>query len=87
MPRHLNVLTIKCDKCAGSGRIPDNKAIGHAQHTKRKHEGIKLIHLAKLMGISVSYLCDLEHGRKPWTETRLRDYNLYVERLINERNG
>jgi len=54
--------------------IIDHKATGQFMKRLRKASGNSLSDVAKAMKISVSYLCDLEHGRKKWSEKLTTKY-------------
>lgn len=57
---------MKCPRCKGLGRIRDERAFGQRMQARRKRVGATLRQVARLMGKSVGYLSDLEHGRKRW---------------------
>ncbi len=48
--------------------VPDHSATGHAMRERRKKAGLSLRTLAERMGLSAPYLCDLELGRRAWSE-------------------
>lgn len=52
-----------CPKCGGTGKIVDYAVM----LSKRVASGKSAKEVASSMGISTSYLCDLEHGRRSWT--------------------
>jgi len=58
-----------CPLCGGLGGVLP-PAIEGAQWRKcRIAAGWSLHDLASLTGFSASYVCDLEHGRRPWKES------------------
>lgn len=67
--------TVYCTHCNGTGQIRDERALGKTMQERRKEARKRLREVAVLMGISVGYLSDLEHGRKKWTDKLLSGYN------------
>ena len=55
-----------CRRCGGSGTEPDDRAIGAEMREKRRAAGLSLRDAAKRMGLSASYLSDLERGNRHW---------------------
>jgi len=66
---------IKCPKCNGRGRLPDQRFIGSQQRKRREKAGKSVREVARIMGFSGPYISDLELGRKQWTEKLLRAFN------------
>lgn len=58
----------------------DNFAIGQSVRRARKSAKMKQNVLAKLMGISPSYLCELERGTRNWTAELIRSVNDQIEK-------
>ena len=54
--------------------IDDHEATGRTAQERRWSMGVGLRELARRMGLSASYVCDLEHGRRAWNEDRIRRY-------------
>ncbi len=52
-----------CPQCGGDGIIPK----GSSLRVERKKARKGLTETAERMGISNTYLCDLEHGRRGWS--------------------
>lgn len=63
-----------CPRCNGTGTIPDDRAMGAAMRQRREAAGLSLYDLAKKLGLSASYLCDLELGRRQWSGTNIERY-------------
>lgn len=64
-----------------NGTVPliNHDATGAAVRLHRRNKGITMKESAKRMGISMSYLCDLEMGRRHWTEALVRRYQEAVK--------
>lgn len=77
---HLKTPTVKCEQCNGTGKILDSKKIGWERRAARKTARIGLRQMATLLGLSASYIYDLEHGRRNWSPKRLIDYNAALDR-------
>ena len=52
----------------------DHKATGKAIRKYREVEGISLREVARRMDVSAPYICDLELGRRPWSESKVAKY-------------
>lgn len=52
----------QCDKCGGTGQLLDPIRLKR----QRRRAELSQRTMAKRMGITASYLCDLEHGRRDW---------------------
>jgi transcriptional regulator with XRE-family HTH domain len=55
-----------CCRCHGSGDEPDNGFIGRQLRANREHEGISLRAMALKLGVSSSFLSQLERGDRTW---------------------
>lgn len=62
-----SLITVPCDKCGGSGRLPDNQQIGKQMRQARELSGHSQREVARRMGFSAAYINDLEFGRRRWT--------------------
>jgi transcriptional regulator with XRE-family HTH domain len=67
---------MKCDKCNGSGNIPDHKKVGADLRLKRKRARVSLRAIARRLQFSPAYISDLELGRRNWTEQLKLGYEL-----------
>ena len=56
-----------CDRCGGTGRVPDDAATGRLFRAAREEAGRTRRATAAAMGVSSAYLYKLEHGRRRWT--------------------
>lgn len=48
--------------------VVDNRATGEAMRQRRKKAGISMREVARRMEVSAMFICDLERGRRNWTE-------------------
>lgn len=55
-------------------KVTDHAATGDALRQRRLKAGISLREMARRLGLSAPYLCDLEYGRRTWTQERVDDY-------------
>jgi len=55
---------IACPKCAGLGRVANDRYYGPLLRSKREGAKIGLRQLARHLAVSASYLSDLELGRR-----------------------
>lgn len=67
-----------CPHCNGAGVVLDDRDQGQLMRERRQAREITLRMMAKGSGLSVSYLCDAELGRRRWNTRLLK---LYEERL------
>lgn len=71
--------TVDCPRCEGTGKIRDTQATGKEVRSLRENYNLSLRSIARRMGISPSYLSDLETGKRDWNDKRLRDYFLAID--------
>ncbi len=69
---------VKCEYCMGSGETQDAKEVGADMKRHRLSRGVTLRDFAKALGISHTYLCQLENGTRRW---RLAMVELYASKL------
>lgn len=62
----------------------DHVATGASARRGRLKAGISLREVAGKMGFSAPFISDLEHGRRCWTEDKLRRYNDAIGANWNE---
>ncbi len=72
-------LTKPCPECHGSGRVPDAAKVGAKYKARRTAKRLTLARVARAMGISVGFLCDMEHGRKPMNAARRAQYDAILQ--------
>jgi ribosome-binding protein aMBF1 (putative translation factor) len=63
---------IPCERCLGTGVEPDNKDIGSFFRSRRERANLSLRALAEKLGISPSFLSQLERGDRRWTRDVVR---------------
>lgn len=56
-----------CPRCKGTGKVRDEAKLGGQMQERRKAANLTLREVSKQMGITIGYLCDLEHGRRIWS--------------------
>ena len=71
--------TATCSRCAGTGLEPDDRAIGRRMREMRLAKGLSLKDAAARMGISPSYLSDLEQGRRRWGTRNVQRYESVLQ--------
>lgn len=59
-------VSVKCERCGGTGRTPDWRIFGAKVRAARKRRRVGLRALARLAGCSPAYLSDMERGHRPW---------------------
>lgn len=67
---------LQCSRCGGTGQEPDWRQQGHAMRELRKNHGHSLRAMSNFLGISASYLSDMELGKRRylpyWQEKMLK---------------
>lgn len=69
-----------CHCCGGTGVENDHANTGHELKCWRVSRNYTLTYVAGKLGISESLLCDLEHGRRNWTQERIKKYREVVNK-------
>lgn len=62
--------SIQCSRCNGTGRVPKPGTVKKL----REKAGIGLRDMARLVGVSPAFLCDVEHGRRTLSPELRRKY-------------
>jgi hypothetical protein len=78
---HKPIDTIVCPRCKGCGWIPDHTTYAPVARYERKRIGAVLKQVAKEMNISLSYMSELEQGRRTWDETLINSHRRAISRL------
>lgn len=60
--------------------VIDQASTGYAARRHRESCRVSLRKTAKEMGVSASFLSDLENGKRNWTQTRVDQFKAAVER-------
>lgn len=68
LPEHV------CPQCGGRGKVYEQAQIGARLKHERELSGITGSEIARRMGYSPMYLCDLEHGRRDWKVNLIEAY-------------
>lgn len=63
-----------CDRCGGTGKAIDQLATGQRLRAERKTRRVSLAIVAEQMGYSVSFVSDLEFGRRLWSGDKINAY-------------
>jgi len=74
-----------CHYCNGTGREADPVAIGKMLRRERQKTKIRPVDLARKLGITRGYLCDLEMGRKAWSEEKIARYRQALKGISESR--
>lgn len=76
----LKLATQTCKECGGKGSLPADD-VGQILKGERERVGVEQKELAEYMGISATYLYDLERGNRRWTNEYLAAYLKGLEEL------
>lgn len=76
----LKLKTKPCDSCAGSGKVPGD-GTGAQLRKERERLGITAAAVLRHMGISDTYIGDLEKDRRPWTGDLVGKYQAALAAL------
>jgi len=64
----------RCRRCDGTGVEPDQIKIGAAMRARRQDAKMTMQDVGNLLGLTRSYICDLELGRRAWNADLLARY-------------
>lgn len=64
----------QCPQCGGSGKVCDPAQIGARMREHREAHKLSAREVARRMGFSAMYVCDLEHGRRGWSADLIEKY-------------
>ena len=64
-----------CMHCGGSGQQVDDRETGKEMRRVRLMRGMSLRDMARRAEWSAAYLCDLELGRRRWTQPAIDKYS------------
>lgn len=71
--------TKECRCCAGTGEVPDHAALGAEMREVRLRTALSQREVARRMGISAPYLCDLENGARNWRDELIESFRKACE--------
>lgn len=77
----MSKTTMKCDKCEGTGQVPNPRIIGAAMRVLRTRADVSLRDVATKMQVSAAYLSDLELGRRNWSEETQKSFHNALHNL------
>jgi hypothetical protein len=66
--------TIECPRCQGTGQILDQRELGRELRALRVASQMTLRAMSERLGITATYLCDLELGRRVWSPGRVQEF-------------
>jgi DNA-binding XRE family transcriptional regulator len=75
-----------CKHCNGSGFEPDHSATGNALRSQREGAGLSLREMAEAIGVSHSFLSQLENGHRTWRRSLARRYSQAIQKNLNKIN-
>ena len=64
----------KCHRCGGSGKEPDWRPLGKRARKERLRREITVRGVARLLGVSPSFISDIERGNRSWQGPKARRY-------------
>lgn len=62
---------VGCSFCAHE---VDHRSLGHDLRAEREKMGVSQAEVARLIGTSKTYICDLEQGKRNWTANMVNKY-------------
>jgi len=71
--------TVNCIACYGTGKTFDHISVGGAMRKLRLKAKLSQAEVARRMGFSSAYVCDLEAGSRCWTEAKIALYKKVCE--------
>jgi transcriptional regulator with XRE-family HTH domain len=80
----VKLKTQVCNSCGGIGTMPAED-VGAVLREEREKAGVSQKDVAGHMGISDTFLYDLEKGNRRWTNEYVAGYRKAVEELANGR--
>lgn len=60
--------TKPCHCCTGTGKELDHAAVGASMRRLRTARGLSLQEISRRLDLSLSYVSDLERGRRNWND-------------------
>ena len=72
---------IECPECFGKGKVPDPATVGQELRKMRLSAGLRLKDLARIIGVTSAYLCDIEKGRRAALANILHHYEKLKSKL------
>lgn len=73
-----------CKHCNGTGQTPDNLAIGATLRKQREEADIGLRAMARVVGISHTFLIQLEDGDRTWRRSVRKRYEQEITKHIKK---
>lgn len=66
--------TKQCRCCDGTGKEMDDIEVGWAMRKQRIAAKLSQSEVAHRMKVTASYVCDLEYGKRKWTDLKISLY-------------
>jgi transcriptional regulator with XRE-family HTH domain len=82
-----NIKLIPCPKCGGRGKVQDQIDLGLYFRQKRLQTGESIREVARHMNLSAAYICDLELGRRSWSNDLCNRYLRTIDVLNKKLKG
>lgn len=79
----MRIRTVECDKCEGTGKIPAGDTGLQLRDTREK-AGVSLRGLSAALGLSPSYVADLELGRRNLNNGLVELYTEALSKLTKD---
>ena len=70
---------MRCLRCNGTGKEPNQKRLGKQARENRIAAKKTVQALADLMGLSISYISDLELGKRNWNTDLIKRFNAAIK--------
>jgi predicted transcriptional regulator len=74
----MPTLDRECEHCAGTGKQIDHRLLGESLRLFRSSAKVTATEVAAALGLSKSYICDLELGRREWRRDLIIRYRQAV---------
>lgn len=76
-------ITIPCPECKGQGTVTNPVWYGQKMRNARRKAGLSLRQMARAIGLSAGYLCDMEKGKRPFPATASEPFLSQCAKIIN----
>ena len=73
-----------CPHCGGTGLIQDPVAVGQEFRALRVKAKLSAAEVARRIGVTPQYVCDLELGRRHWPHKQMEAYRMALKPTIHD---